>query len=115
MNEKKGLKERILEAKLKAKWFCEDAKRWVVKNKEAILILTPVLIPGIIEITKIVARTGNVREEKRLKENYIYDRSQGHYYELRRKLKSSEWIEIEERKADGDSLGVILRDMKVLK
>lgn len=79
------------------------------------MILGPVLVTGVVELVKITSRNARVDEERQLKERYIYDRRTGHYYALRRKLRSSEWIEIDERKRSGESLGVILRDMRVLK
>lgn len=45
----------------------------------------------------------------------IYDRSTGHYYEMRRKPKTSEWLRIEEENKKGKPLGWILNDMKLLK
>ena len=70
---------------------------------------------GIIEIAKISTKRYTVNEEKALKERYIYDRSTGHYYEMKRKPKSSEWLQIEQRKQNGETLGWILNDMKLLK
>lgn len=115
MNEQSKFKVWVDDKKQKAAWTWADLKDWCGKHKEQIVVFGPVIISGLVEITKVMVRRGNVKEEKHLKENYIYDRPQGHYYELRRKLKSSEWIQIEERKAEGESLGVILRDMRVLK
>jgi hypothetical protein len=56
-----------------------------------------------------------VKQEAHLKDEYIYDRSNGHYYELRRKIKSSEWQMIDQRKREGEMLGDILQDMRLLK
>lgn len=108
----------------KQKWenLKNDAKRkyyqtvdWCKDNKEASIVLGTVLVKGTVEMIKITSRSGRIREEQRLKDRYIYDHSSGHYYELRRKLRSSEWVEIDLRKRNGESLGAILRDMRVLK
>ena len=77
--------------------------------------MVPVLVSGTIELVKIVAKSKNTGEEKRLKENYIYDRSAGHYYELKRQPTASEWMSIDHRKSDGEMLGDILDDMRILK
>lgn len=115
MEEKKTLQERLEDAKLEMKWRYQLAREWCSKHKAEIVVFGPVIISGVVEVIKITTKKHNVNEEKRLKDNYIYDRSQGHYYELRRKLKSSEWLLIDQRKREGESLGQILQDMRVLK
>lgn len=71
----------------------------------------------IVEAIKTVTTTYVVSQEKALKDRYIYDRDAGHYYELKRKPKSSEWITIDElrKNNDNENLGEILRDMRLLK
>lgn len=113
--EKKSFKERYEEKKKKAKEKFDDVKKWCGEHKSEIVVFGPVLITGAVEIIKTVSKRKNLDDEKALKDNYIYDRSMGHYYELKRKLKSSEWLQIEERKAEGETLGSILQDMRVLK
>lgn len=60
-------------------------------------------------------RRAAVKTEQESKEIYCYDRSLGHYWELKRKLTNSDWIKINSRKANGESLADILTDMDVLK
>lgn len=112
---KKSLKEKADDLKWWAKCKCTDAKIWCKNHKAEIITLAPVLISGTIELVKIVAKKGTVKEEQHLKDEYIYDRSNGHYYELRRKIKSSEWQMIDHRKREGEMLGDILQDMRLLK
>lgn len=98
----------------KKKWYA--ISDWCTQNKEMVIAITPVLITGTIELVKVVVRSKNTSEEKRLKENYIYDRSSGHYYECRRKPKNSEWREIDYRyKVLEQPLGEVLNDMRLLK
>ena len=52
--------------------------------------------------------------EKELKDTYIYDRSMGHYWKCRKKPTTEQYLEIERRKANGEGLGTILTDMKLL-
>ena len=56
-----------------------------------------------------------MKEEKQLKNDYCYDRSLGHYWKLRRELTNEEWIAIDKRKRNGERLGDILAELKVLK
>lgn len=115
MEEKKTFKEWFDEKQEWAKWKLHAATEWCKTHKEAIIVFGPVVMGGIIEIAKISTKRHTVNEEKVLKDRYIYDRSTGHYYELRRKPKSSEWLQIEQRKQNGETLGWILNDMRLLK
>lgn len=100
--------------KWKAKQKYEAAKTWCTENKEVVIAAIPALITGAFEIIKIASKADAREEEKELKELYIYDRSMGHYWKLRRRLTNSEYREIERRRAEGESMGEILEDMRVL-
>ena len=96
MEEKKTLKEWFEEKSEWAKWKAQAAVDWCKEHKEAIIVFGPTIMGGIIEIAKISTKRHTVNEEKALKDRYIYDRSTGHYYEMKRKPKSSEWLQIEQ-------------------
>lgn len=100
--------------KAKAQKMFYVTKEWCSENKETIIALAPTLIAGSIELIKIAIKGSYVKEEKRLKDMYIYDRLNGHYYELSRKPSSKEWLMIDERKGF-QNIGNILLDMKLLK
>lgn len=112
---KLDLKEKVHEATEKAKIKVGHVYFWCMDNKEVVAVVGPVLLTSGVELVKVVTRRGTVSEQRRLKENYIYDRKSGHYYELRRKLKNREWLEFDERKNRGESVAQILQDMRVLK
>lgn len=95
-------------------WF-QKFKKGCKDHKAELLVLLPVAIPSVIDLVKIATKKNNLKEEKHLKENYIYDRYNGHYYETKRKVKSSEWLRIDHRKEEGELVGDILQDMKLLK
>lgn len=98
----------LKEAKIKAEEFWED-------NKEIIIIATPI-VSGIISKTiKYAIKQKNLKEERELKENWIYDRSIGKYLELRRKPTPREYVEIQRRRDYGESLITILDDMRLLR
>lgn len=90
------------------------AKEWVSKNKEFVIACAPAIIGGLFEVMKIASKKDARDEEKELKELYIYDRSMGHYWKLRRRLTNAEYREIERRRAEGETMGEILEDMRVL-
>lgn len=97
---------------------CEKSKaalEWAKANKKAVSIIAPVVISSGVELIKVLSKRGTANDMKRLKDLYVYDHRTGHYYELRRKLKSHEWIEFDERKARGETVAAILNDMRLLK
>ena len=109
----KEIKKRAMKEKVRAK--IQSTKEWVVRNKEAVITFTPVVIGGATKIVKVVGKQMNLRKEGQLKDLYCYDRSLGHYWRLRRELTNKEWLEIDKRKKNGERLSDILDEMKVLK
>ena len=112
-NFKRESKRRAYKDKLNAK--IQNGKEWIIKNKETVVTLTPVIIGGITTISKVVGKRVNLRKQENLKDLYCYDRSLGHYWRLRRELTNNEWLEIDQRKKNGERLSDILAEMKVLK
>lgn len=104
-----------LEFKCRIKLMFVRFGDWFMRNKEIILTLTPVMIAGVTTVCKVVGKRRNLRKEQDLKDLYCYDRSLGHYWRLRRELSNKEWLEIDQRKKDGERLSDILAELKVLK
>lgn len=90
-------------------------KAWCIRYKEPIITFGPVIIGGGLSIIKTIIKKSITKDQKSLKDRYIYDRSAGHYFELGRKPKNSEWAQIDRRKRNGEALSIILNDMKLLK
>lgn len=84
---------------------------WMVDNKEFVAIAAP----AIFGITRFACKKANLREERRLKTKFVYDRSGGFYWELRRPLTTRERREFDRRRSYGERTGDILADMRVLK
>lgn len=110
---RKETKKREFKEKLNSK--IRRGKEWFVRNREAIITLTPIIIGGAATIAKVVGKRVNLRKQEELKDLYCYDRSLGHYWRLRRELTNKEWLEIDQRKKNGERLSDILSEMKVLK
>lgn len=110
---RKESKKREFKEKVHAK--IQNGKDWFVRNKEAVITLTPIVIGGITTVTKVVGKHVNLHKEETLKDLYCYDRSLGHYWRLKRELSNQEWLEIDRRKKNGERLSDILSDMRVLK
>lgn len=98
---------------LKNRWT--DVSCWCSENKGLLMVAVPTVIGGITATVKVVGKNINLNKEQNLKEKFVYDTSLGHYWELRQKLTNGQWTEIERRRANGETLGQILNDMKVLK
>lgn len=101
--------------KREAKAKCEEIEDWFSRNKEAVLVLTPVVIGGVTTVVKVVGKRVNLHKEEAVKNLYCYDRSLGHYWRLCRELSNKEWLEIDQRKKNGERLSDILAELKVLK
>lgn len=107
----------IRKARMKA-WFrekYEDAKDFADRNKEVLAVAVPVIGGVVTAGIKAISKHAKLHKEQHLKNEYCYDRSLGHYWELRRKLTNSEWVEIDKRKKNGERLSDILDSLKVLK
>ena len=111
----KGSKRREFKENVKRKF--SNAVNFVSDHKEEIMILTPIIIAGITGVTKVskgMIRNHNLNKEQDLKELYCYDRSLGHYWKLRKPLSNNDWIAINDRKKNGETLADILSSMNVL-
>lgn len=105
---KAGVKEKIKEK-------IQKGKEWVIKNKDTVIVFTPVVIGGIATIAKVAGKRINLQKQEAVKNLYCYDRSLGHYWSLRRELSNHEWLEIDMRKKNGERLSDILSELRVLK
>ena len=110
---KSEIKRREFKEKIHAK--IQNGKEWIMRNKQTVITLTPIIIAGVTTVTKVVLKHSNLRKQEDLKDLYCYDRSLGHYWKLRRELTNKEWLEVDRRKKDGERLSDILESMKVLK
>lgn len=97
--EEKTLKQWIEEGSEWAKGKVHNGLEHFNEHKEEIsVLLSPLLIGGFIGTCKLLAKHRESKEEKFIKEWYIYDRSNGHCYELKKKPENSEWLQMDEYK-----------------
>lgn len=95
-----------------------DTAKWVGNNKEALAVIIPVVgvsIKGGAKIIKSLSRNAALKQERYLKENFIYDRSLGRHLELRKPLSHEQMKSILERKENGEKLASILQKMNLLR
>lgn len=107
--------QRVREFRSKVDKSFRDGKDWVVDNKEAIIVLAPIVVGIATPVVKAVSKHITLGKAKDLKELYCYDRSLGHYWSLKRELTNTEWLTVDRRKKCGERLSDILADMRVLK
>lgn len=91
-----------------------DIRDWCVNNKEAAVILIPVVAKCTFSAIRQVRRAHQNKEAEELKTLYVYDRSLGRYWRLRRPMSVSEQLEFERRKRAGEPIGEILGSMRLL-
>ena len=109
---KKEAKIRKLKAKVEE--IKNKAVDFVADHPTEALALATTLVGSVVGLARRADRKKDLREQQRLREEYIYDRSIGDYYHTRRKLTNAEKLEIDRRRRQGESLGEILRSMRLL-
>lgn len=115
-----------MKADLSARWYgvkwnaekkFEATKKWCEEHTELALAMIPVAVVVVKGVGKTIAsidRKIDLVKEQELQELYIYDHSLGMYHKLRRPLKPSEKIEIDQRRQAGESKIQILSSMGLL-
>ena len=101
----------------------KKAGRYVIDNREKIVKTTTEIVGTVVVITGAVTtvkkafggnKTAYERTVDQRKTQY-YDPSSRRYYELRREPRYDELIEIDERRAAGEPVSLILSDMGLLR
>ena len=102
------LRKRKIKEKLSQAW------EFVKEHPTESMAAATAGIGGVMGLIKRHDRHQMIKEQQRLKDEYIYDRSLGRYIKMRKKPSTSEALEIERRKHNGEPLGQILADMRLL-
>ncbi len=110
-NKKRQFKERIINK-------LDNCTKWCSQNKEFLIVAIPVVgavITGTAKTVKGLSRNVALKQEKLLKEKFIYDRSLGAYIELRKPLNKNQLKTVLQRKNNGENVSKILLDMNLIK
>jgi len=97
------------------------AGNWFYNNREEIVTFAGVGVAVVGAASGLLRAVNNSgwgtkrQKEAQTLKMHCYDRSAGHYWELRRPLSNKEWAVVEDRRRNGERIGDILEDMKVLK
>lgn len=109
------VKQKVSNYKKNFKKGLHECAEWIWENKEMVMFFTPAIVATVTTGIKVIGKHNNLNKEKELKELYIYDRSLGHYWKLKRELTNSELVKIDKRKQQGERMADILSELKVLK
>ena len=91
---------------------------FVRSNQDVLLLTIPAVVAtttGVSKVTSKLISAHTVNKEIKYKERTIYDHSLGRYVELKKPLTAAQALTIEERRAAGEKLHVILDSMNLLK
>jgi len=76
-------------------------------------MIAAALLVGTRQLVKTTRRRSETHEKKR--QRLIWDPAARHYWETKRELKQSEWLEVERLKRQGMTIGEALAEMNLLK
>lgn len=114
-----------LERKIKIRNFANKVKEkvhdtyvWLDDNKEYLIVIIPAVmtvVEGGLRLSKSISRNIANKQEQKMKDMYIYDRSLGKYVELKKPLSNSDMKTILDRRENGEKLSNILIDLNLIK
>ena len=79
-----------------------------LNKRDILMVVIPTLVGAAMTILKSVLKDGG-------KDSRIYDNREGFYWELRRPLTNTERQSIARKRKNGEKLGDILEEMRLLK
>lgn len=112
--DKTMLKFRIEGYKRSAKEKIDQAWNFCKEHPAESLAAATAGVGGLMGLIKRHDRYAALRKEQELKDRYLYDRSIGKYWKMRKTPSVGEQLEIERRKRAGESMGDILSSMRLL-
>jgi hypothetical protein len=111
---KPTFKERVSMALDTAKEKTAEVGQWCLEHPQEAIGIATLVATGVYNVVKIGSRHYSIYQTQQLKDRYIYDRSNGHYFKMTKVPTTNQWIEIESRRKAGESLGIVLQDMRLL-
>lgn len=111
-------KHKVRQLKSGAREKVDKIKKWAREHPEYAYATAVTLVAGGAKITKTLYKNHHKKvvldRVEDLKDRYVYDRSLGHYWKLRRVLTNQEWLELDRRRKQGERMADILASMDVL-
>lgn len=111
---KEKIKDKACEMKAAVDIKMWQAGQWAKENPEQAASVAIAALGAGVTIVRRIDRGARLRKETALKERYIYDRSLGSYWKLRRKPTKNELLRIETMKKAGMGYGDILTKLRLI-
>lgn len=112
--DKTMMKFKIEGYKRQAKEKLDQAWELCKEHPTEAFALGTACVGGLMSLVKRHDRHAAIRKEQDLKDRYIYDRSIGKHWCMRKKPTTGQQLEIERRKRNGEAMGDILSSMRLL-
>ncbi|MCC8049764.1 MAG: hypothetical protein LIP10_03765 [Clostridiales bacterium] len=109
--------EKKREFKENARRKADKAATWMYANKETLVKLAPVAVVGVHSVTKIISgaqKSRNLKQEEEARRLNVYDPQNGQYCRLKRPLKNSEKVRLDDLRTHGYSVTRALDIMGLL-
>ena len=100
--------------KFRAKDKINSIKNWCNEHREEAITIGIICVSTGFKFYKAAKKSHDLKVEKELKDTYIYDRSIGQCWKCCKKPTTEQYSEINRRKDNGEGLGTILADMRLL-
>lgn len=108
-------REKVNAWKGKAKTTICEGVYWCEQHMEIVTIVVPVAGIAVGQVCKSVARTAAIKQDDRKRNLEVWDPVNGFRWQLKRKMTNNEKLILDSRHRNGESIGDILYDMKLLK
>ena len=107
-------KGKIKSVKSEVDWQLYRLKEWAKANPAEAATIGVAALGAVVEIGRRVDRHARLRKEERLKTRFIYDRSLGSYWTLKRVPTQAERLKIERMRQSGMKYGDILTRLNLI-
>ena len=111
---KEKAKQKLNDAKMSMDIRLWQAREWAKQNPEQAATIICTAIGAGVVIGKRAVANAKIRKVQSLKDRYIYDRSLGSYWKLKRVPTQSEKVLIANMRKQGKNYADILTSMKLL-
>lgn len=95
------------------KMNAEAAGKWIKDNPKESVVLVLVLFTGGVDLAKTHAKSVERKEDRKMRDRFVYDERNHHWVEAKKKLTDSQRAEIDRRKKNGEDVYDILVSMRL--
>lgn len=111
-------KEKVYDWKVRQqfKWAgrCNNAKRFIVENKEFCIGMAFITVPGVLKMGNSLIRHHQAAMELKRRDTDIWDPKRGQHYYIKRRMTANQQIEYNRRYDANEDGATILKSMRLL-